>query len=189
MSERTPRAPVVVGVVLAVAMASTTGAEQVLVGDRMDAAAVVAATPLVQGETVRAAVEMRIAAGFHVNANPPSEDFLIPTEISLVDARGLEIVQVFYPPALEKTFGFWPEPLRVYEGSTVAGVVLRVADDSEPGGRNIEFRVRYQACNDEACFAPAEATYVLPVEVARAGTESRQVESPLLDRAPFEDPS
>ena len=68
--------------------------------ERVLAAAVVSSSPLVQGMTVRAAVEIRVGRGFHVNANPASEDFLIATQVS-VDAPGVEVVRVFYPDALE----------------------------------------------------------------------------------------
>jgi hypothetical protein len=154
--------------------------------ERVTAAAVVGAAPLVQGDLVRAAVAIRVGRGFHVNANPASEDFLIPTGVS-VDAGGvLEVVDVFYPAPLERDFGFWPETLKVWEGEVVAGVMLRVVEGAEIGDRDIEFVVDYQACNDEACFAPAKTSARIAVQVAAAGTPARTVDSPLLDRAVFE---
>ena len=146
--------------------------------------AVVGSTPLVQGELVRAAVAIRVGRGFHVNANPASEDFLIPTEVGL-EVPGVEVVDVFYPDPLERTFGFWPETLKVWEGDVIAGVVLRVTDAAALGDLNLEFIVDYQACNDEACFAPAKATAKVPVAIAPAGTPTREVQSPLLDAAEF----
>jgi len=156
--------------------------------ERVRAAAVVGASPLVQGATVRAAVEIRVGRGFHVNANPASEDFLIATAVEL-DAPGVEVVQVFYPDPLEKTFGFWPEALKVWEGDVIVGVILRVTDAAAMGDTNLDFLVDYQACNDEACFAPAQVTARVPVVVATAGTPARVVRSPLLDKARFSDDS
>ncbi|NKB88916.1 MAG: hypothetical protein GKS06_11920 [Acidobacteria bacterium] len=152
--------------------------------ERVRAAAVLGSTPLVQGAEVRAAVAVKVGRGFHVNANPASEDFLIATEVG-VTAPGIEVVDVFYPPPIEQTFGFWPESLKVWEGDVVVGVVLRVTDAAAAGDANLDFVVAYQACNDEACFAPAEATATVPTSIAPAGTTSRAVESPLLDAASF----
>lgn len=155
---------------------------------RVRAAAVVSSSPLIQGTTVRAAVEIRVGRGFHVNANPASEDFLIATAVSL-DAPGIEVVQVFYPDPLEKTFGFWPEPLKVWEGDVIAGMILRVTDAAALGDRDLNFLVEYQACNDEACFAPAQVTARVPVVVAEVGTPAREVRSPMLEKARFSEDS
>jgi len=156
--------------------------------ERVLAAAVVSSSPLVQDMTVRAAVEIRVGRGFHVNANPASEDFLIATQVS-VDAPGVEVVRVFYPDALERTFGFWPEPLKVWEGDVVVGMILRVTDAAALGDADLDFLVDYQACNHEACFAPAQVTARVPVVVAAAGTPAREVESPLLEKARFSEDS
>jgi hypothetical protein len=157
-----------------------------LVGDRAESTAMVATSPVARGSTLKAAVEIRVAEGFHVNANPASEDFLIATEVSLAEADGFAINEVFYPPAHELTFGFWDGPLRVWEGSVVAGVVLEVADTAAIGFRDLEFVVLYQACNDEACFAPVKTTYVVAVDVVEKGSATRALESPMLSRARFE---
>lgn len=171
-------------VIPALSPASVVGAQ--LVGERAESTAIVATSPVARGGTLRAAVEIRVAEGFHVNANPASEEFLIATEVSLADADGFAIGEVFYPPAHELTFGFWDGPLRVWEGSVVAAVVLEVTDTAALGFRDLEFVVLYQACNDEACFAPAKTTYTLPVDVVEEGSATRPLESPLLSRARFE---
>lgn len=150
-----------------------------------ESAAVLASYPLVRGSRVRMAVELRIQDGYHVNANPPTEDWLIPTEVAIEDAADLRIVEVFYPEAEEQEFGFWSGPLRVYEGAIAIGVVVEVDGSAALGDRDLGVAVTYQACNDEACFAPTQARTRIPVEVADAGTATRPLASPLLDRARF----
>ena len=154
--------------------------------ERVTAAAVVGQAPLVQGAVVRAAVAINVGRGFHVNANPASEDFLIATEVSVAGGGDFEVVDVFYPDPLERSFGFWPETLKVWEGEVVAGVILRVAEDAELGERDLEFVVDYQACNDEACFSPAKTIARVASRIAGAGTPTRDIASPLLERAVFE---
>ncbi len=189
---KTPhRVLVATGLSCALLVAAATPTEetaQLFDQERVRAAAVVSSSPLIQGTTVRAAIEIRVGRGFHVNANPASEDFLIATAVSL-DAPGVEVVQVFYPDPLEKTFSFWPEPLKVWEGDVIAGMILRVTDAAALGDRDLNFLVDYQACNDEACFAPAQVTARVPVVIAAAGTPAREVESPLLEKARFSEDS
>ena len=151
--------------------------------------AVVEQEPLTRGATVRAAVESKIGRGYHVNANPPSEDWLIATEISVSGAPGVSIERVFYPDAVEKIFEFWSTPLRVYEGDVVAGVVLQVAADAELGPHDLTLTIDYQACNDQACFAPSKVSTTVPLSVAEAGSSPRTLRSPLLQRARFADPA
>lgn len=146
--------------------------------------AVVATTPLLPAQLVRAAVLLKVEPGLHVNANPASESWLIATEASLEAGEGVSLRRAFYPEALEKEFGFYSGPLRVYEGEVVIGLEIEIGPDVA-GDRDLEIRIRYQACNDEACFAPADATYRLPVLVAPPGTATRAVASPLLLAAPF----
>lgn len=147
--------------------------------------AVVARVPLVQGETLRGAVLLKVEPGLHVNANPASEDWLIATELGLEGGEGLHLLRAFYPAAQEKEFDFYSGMLKVWEKDVVIGFEIEVTEDTAIGERNLRLTVRYQACNDAACFAPADATFELPVSVARAGSTSRAVQSPLLHKAPF----
>jgi len=141
--------------------------------------------PLARGERARLAVQLDVAAGYHVNANPPTEDWLIATAVALEEADGITIVDAFYPQAEEKEFGFWSGPLRVYEGAVVIGVIVEIEAGAVLGGRDLKVAVTYQACNDDACFAPTEARTSIPVRIVEAGTPTRQLESPLLARARF----
>ena len=148
-------------------------------------AGAVATAPLVRRQTVRAAVALEVAVGLHVNANPPTFDYLIPVTLSIEGPEGVDVSQAFYPEAQHVTFPYADEPLAVYEGTVVIGMELEIAANAPLGDHDLEISVRYQACNDRACFAPAEATLTLPVSVAPEGTAFEEVRSPLLDRAPF----
>jgi thiol:disulfide interchange protein DsbD len=145
----------------------------------------VGAEPLVRGESVRAAVALDVDEGLHVNANPPTYDYLIPIEISIEGPEGVEIARAFYPEAEHVTFPYAEDPLAVYERTVVIGVELEIDAEAPLGRTNLEISVRYQACNDRACFAPATATRTLPVSVAPAGTAIKTLDSTLLSRAPF----
>ncbi len=181
---RATKTAVVAGA-LALLAGAASGA-QIIRQQYVEARAVVEHEPMARGATVRAAVQIQIGDGYHVNANPPSEDWLIPTEVSVCGAPGVEVLEVFYPDADEKLFVFWSAPLRVYEGAVVAGVLLRVAEDAELGPHDLQFKVDYQACNNEACFAPNAATTSVPLSVGPAGAASRTLRSPLLERARFD---
>ena len=145
----------------------------------------VAAAPLVRGRTVRAAVALEVEVGLHVNANPPTYDYLIPVTLAIEGPEGVSLAETFYPDAEHVEFPYAEEPLAVYEGSVVIGMELEIAADAPMGDHSLEISVRYQACNDRACFAPANSKLALQVTVAPEGTVVEEVDSPLLSRAPF----
>lgn len=141
--------------------------------------------PLARDRTVRMAVEVEMLPGMHVNANPPTYDWMIPVEVSVKGVDGVSVVETFYPDPVSRKFPYDDEPYLVYEDTFVIGFVLAVGADMPPGGRDLEVVLDYQACNDEACFAPTETSIVLPIMIVADASASLEVDSPLLDRAPF----
>lgn len=147
--------------------------------------AVVDHEPMARGTVVRLAVEVEIVPGMHVNANPPSHEWLIPVEASVAGVEGIGVLEAFYPEAMSRKFPYSEEPFLVYEGAFVIGLTLAV-DAGIPAGRHaLEVVLDYQACNDEACFAPAVTSSELPVTVVADVSDATPVTSRLLERAPF----
>ncbi|MBI3393661.1 MAG: hypothetical protein HY039_10795 [Nitrospirae bacterium] len=117
----------------------------------------------VRAELVRAGggaelvLTVRLAEGFHVQANPASEKFLIPVVVAFEREDLAHLANVRYPDALEKRFGFSPKALRVYEGE----FVIRVSFKSlpAPDGGRLKGILRYQACTDAACLPPAQEQF------------------------------
>ncbi len=113
-------------------------------------------------------VTARVTPGWHVNANPPSEDYLIPTEARLELPAGLAAGAARYPEGRSLRFAFSEEPLSVYEGEFAIEIPLRAEAAIASGLRRVAGSVRYQACNDELCLAPASAAFEAAIEVGGA---------------------
>jgi DsbC/DsbD-like thiol-disulfide interchange protein len=130
---------------------------------------VVKATPqqitLAAGESADAVVRLQITNGYHVNANPPSQPYLKPTEIEIPPAQGISVEFITYPDPLVKTFAFSETPLKVYEGETDLKVRLKADKSAAPGVRNLSAKLRVQACDDKVCYAPGAKDLVVPVNV------------------------
>lgn len=107
-------------------------------------------------------VEMSLGERWHVNSHTPSEDFLVPTDVTLRTAAG-ERLSVRYPQGEARRFSFSEKPLSVY-----AGTVLFEADLPAPdGGRGplaLSGEVSFQACTDEQCFPPARISLSRTIE-------------------------
>ncbi|MCH7824762.1 MAG: hypothetical protein IH849_08170 [Acidobacteria bacterium] len=141
--------------------------------------------PFALDQTVRLAVEVEMLPGMHVNANPPTFDWMIPVEVSVEGAEGVSLFEVFYPQPISVKFPYDDEPYLVYKDTFVLGLVLVIAADIPAGGRELEVVLDYQACDDEACYAPTDTSIKIPIMIVADAAQSRAVSSPLLDRAPF----
>ena len=98
-----------------------------------------------------------MAPGYHVNANKPGIDYLIPLEISLVDGDGITL-HVDYPDG-ERFDG--PEgAMKVHHGQVT--IPVRLERTGSITGRP-RLMIRYQVCTDKVCLAPE--TKQIPVGI------------------------
>jgi DsbC/DsbD-like thiol-disulfide interchange protein len=122
-------------------------------------------TSLAKGESGDAVVRLRITDGYHVNANPPSLPYLIPTQLDLTSANKISVDFISYPNGLQKKFSFEERPLSVYEGETDIKVRLTASKTAQPGEHNLSAKLRVQACDDQVCYPPGTMDLTLPVTV------------------------
>lgn len=121
-----------------------------------------------RGASAEATVRFTIAERFHVNANPATHSYLIPTQLSLraTEFEGLNFGAPVYPEGVMHKFAFDESPLRVYEGTTEIRLPVRAAPDAAPGGRAVPIRLRVQPCDDEVCYPPRTIEATIPVTVS-----------------------
>ena len=96
-------------------------------------------------------ITLRIDPGYHVNANPASEPYLIPTRVSF---SGANPERVGYPPALRFKPQFSSEPIEVYEGDVV--ITATFPPGSLDRIRVLRVTVTAQACTDKICLPPSD---------------------------------
>ena len=120
-------------------------AEQAPNPDRL-AASVVTANLTVEDDQFR--VGLTIRDGWHVNANPASSSYLIPTEI-----QG-SVRRVVYPEGTMQEFAFSTDALSVYGGAIVIEGTLGPDADS--------LELLYQPCDETRCLSPVKRTLEVP---------------------------
>jgi hypothetical protein len=130
---------------------------------------VVKATPqeavLQPGASAEALVPLKIDAGYHVNANPPSYPYLKATELEVQSANGISVSFFIYPDPITKKFSFAEKPLAVYEGDTTLKVQLKADKSAKSGSHNLSAKLRVQACDDQVCYAPGTIDLTIPVVI------------------------
>ncbi len=113
----------------------------------------------------RLIVALDIEDGWHVNANPASMEFLIPTTLEVEHEAEPVRIAVDYPAGTLLEAGF-DKPIAVYNGSIALSAKLPgAAKPYEP--ETLKVKVNLQACNDTGrCLIPSEL--VTTVETAQA---------------------
>jgi hypothetical protein len=91
-----------------------------------------------------------IDPGFHINANPASQDYLIPTTVKITDETPLRVI---YPRAVGFTPKFADRPIAVYQGRIEIIVEL---PSSTGRASHLIGTLTVQACTDTICLPPAD---------------------------------
>jgi len=112
------------------------------------------------GKPSSVALHFRVAPGLHINSHKPNEDSLIPTVFSIPADAGVKLAAADYPPGAQFALAVDPgTKLSVYTGEFVVQARIVAA----PGNHLVEGKLRYQACDNNACMPPR--TITVPVDV------------------------
>jgi len=116
-----------------------------------------------KGATIEVKLLATLNEGFHLNSHTPTEDYLIP--LSLKWDGPLEAVDIVYPkPQLEK-YSFDDKPLSVLTGQFPLVTKFKAPASAALGPVTLNGEVRYQACNNNACFPPKKVPVKLTIQV------------------------
>lgn len=107
-----------------------------------------------KGRAVQATVTMEIPPGLHVQSNKPLDKFLVATKLEIETPRGMVSGPVSYPRAVMRSLKFSKGQVAVFEGKTVLRFNITVPANYSGGSGDIIGKLRFQACNDDACFPP-----------------------------------
>ncbi|MGD9902775.1 MAG: thioredoxin family protein [Vicinamibacterales bacterium] len=109
------------------------------------------------GSSVRLAVRVTLPEGLHVQSDAPKDPSLIPTVLTLEPPAGVAVTEIVFPEATDFAVAGIDEPLKVFEHEFYIGIQVAVASTVPDGQLALPATLRYQACNDQLCFAPATA--------------------------------
>ncbi len=133
---------------------------------KMAPAPVVAA---VQGKPSTVALSFSVSNGFHINSNHPKSEYLIPTALKIEPATDIVIGKTTYPDGQDMSFAFAPdEKLNVYTGDFKVEVMVHPLHTIQPGKYVVRGSLKYQACDNTACYPPKNLPVSFDVKIARA---------------------
>ncbi len=122
----------------------------------------------VQAKPSTVPLSFHVASGFHINSNHPKSEYLIPTALKVEATTDIVVGKVVYPDGQDMSFAFAPdEKLNVYSGDFTVNVVVHPLRSVEPGKYVVRGSLKYQACDNTACYPPKTLPVSFDVKVAR----------------------
>ena len=117
-------------------------------------------------------LNFRVPAGYHVNSNAPKSEFLIPTALKMELPTDIILGKIAYPEGTDMTFPFSPdEKLSVYSGDFTIAVGVHPLRSVVPGKYVMHGVLRYQACDNAACYPPKTLPVSFEVKVVKEPPE------------------
>jgi hypothetical protein len=124
---------------------------------------------IVQGKPATVPLSFRVSSGYHINSNKPKSEFLIPTVLKVEATTDIVIGRTTYPDGQDMSFAFAPdEKLNVYTGDFQVDVLVRPLRSVEKGKYVVRGTLKYQACDNSACYPPKQLPISFDVKIAKA---------------------
>jgi hypothetical protein len=106
--------------------------------------------------------------GYHINSNKPIAEELIPTQLHFSLPGELAVGRLQYPAGALISFPFDPkQKLSVYSGDLVVRGLVVVPASSDPGPYTIHAELKYQACDNNACYPPKKLPFTFDVTIGK----------------------
>ena len=118
-----------------------------------------------KGQTVQLTVRAKIKKGFHIQANPASDEFLIPTILTIKANEGIVPDKPVYHPGHTYRLKGSSEDLLTYEDGVIIKMSVKVLDFAPAGKVSLTGKLDFQPCDDRKCLFPRSVPVVIPVEI------------------------
>ena len=115
--------------------------------------------------SVEAKIPVSVLPGFHVNSNKPSEEYLIPLKLTWTATGALQPGVIVYPKPAQEKYEFAEKPLSVLTGNFDIVASFKVAANASAGPGSAAGKLRYQACNNRACFPPKTVKFTVNYQI------------------------
>jgi len=107
---------------------------------------------------------------YHVNSSQPLAEELIPTQLHFSLPSEVAIGKLQYPAGKLMSFPFDPSTkLSVYSGDFVVRGLVIAPGQASTGTYTIHGELKYQACDNNACYPPKKLPFTFNVKVGSGG--------------------
>ncbi len=113
----------------------------------------------------------RVQEPYHINSSKPLEQELIPTQLHFSLPGEVAVGKMQYPAGKLMSFPFDPSTkLSVYSGDFVIRGLLIAPTKAATGTYTIHGELKYQACDNNACYPPKKLPFTFNVRIGNGST-------------------
>ncbi len=145
----------------------------------------VAAGAVHAGDKARLALKVSLPEGLHTQSDKPRDPTLIPTVLTINAPAGVTVDEIVFPKATDLKQAGQDQPLAVFEQVFAIGVQVSLAPSVRAGDLVIPARLRYQACDANLCYPPANADVQWTVHVVPATAKAEGGADPVFATIAF----
>lgn len=113
-------------------------------------------------------LEISVKPGFHINSDQPGDEYSFPARVELMPFQGLELEKVVFPAGHKVLLPFSEGPVSVLEGDFKVELKFKVAP-SAGLDLKIQGKLKFQACNDQACLPPRDVSFERKISLKTTG--------------------
>jgi hypothetical protein len=107
---------------------------------------------------------------YHINSSQPLTEELIPTQLHFSLPPEVAFGKLQYPAGKLMSFPFDPNTkLSVYSGDFVIKGVVLAPGQASSGTYTVHGELKYQACDNNACYPPKKLPFAFNVKVGSGG--------------------
>lgn len=112
---------------------------------------------------------------YHINSSKPLVEELIPTQLHFSLPGEIAVGKMQYPAGKLMAFPFDPSTkLSVYSGDFVIRGLIMAPIKASTGTYTIHGELKYQACDNNACYPPKKLPFTFDVKVGSGGRASHK---------------
>lgn len=122
------------------------------------------------GSKTTLTITLNVEPGFHVNANDPGDENLIPLTLTMnapAKKAGVSLGKTVYPKPITIPSPMGKGEARVHEGQVTISVPVTVAKTAT-GKTTLTGKLRLQGCNESTCYPPKTFTVSAPLVIGKA---------------------
>lgn len=134
------------------------------------------------GGTCQIVVLLEIKEGWHINANPPEPEHMIPTKFVIKSKMGTKMTEVIYPKGHGYKFEGEEKDVQVYEKEAVIRGTLTIPDKIGGQSEDLEISITYQACKENECLPPKTIKLTGALGVANRGESVKSINARLFPK-------
>ncbi|MBL8236873.1 MAG: hypothetical protein JNM66_05610 [Bryobacterales bacterium] len=113
-----------------------------------------------RGEAVQLKTSLQLQGGYHLNSNKPEDAYLIPLRLTW-DANTVETVSINFPEPKREKYAFSEKLVSVFTGDFAITTTMK---PKVAGFTVLMGKLRYQACNHNACLPPKTIDIKVPAD-------------------------